>query len=36
VWTKRNVLGEVTSVTGYKPVALVAIDDNYTALFKRA
>ena len=36
-WTKRDVLGEITSVTGYKPVALVAIDDNYTALrFKRA
>lgn len=35
-WTKRDVLGEITSVTGYKPVALVAIDDNYTALrFKR-
>jgi hypothetical protein len=36
-WTKRDVLGEITSVTGYKPVAFVAIDDNYTALrFKRA
>lgn len=35
-WTKRDVLGEITSVTGYKPVAFVAIDDNYTALrFKR-
>jgi len=35
-WTKRDVLGEITSVTGYKPVALVAIDDTYTALrFKR-
>jgi len=36
-WTKRDVLGEITSVTGYKPVAFVAIDDNFTALrFKRA
>jgi len=35
-WTKRDVLGEITSVTGYKPVAFVAIDGNYTALrFKR-
>jgi hypothetical protein len=36
-WTQRDVLGEITSVTGYKPVAFVAIDDNYTALrFRRA
>lgn len=36
-WSRRDVLGEITSVTGYKPVAFVAIDDNYTALrFKRA
>jgi hypothetical protein len=36
-WTQRDVLGEITSVTGYKPVAFVAIDDTYTALrFKRA
>jgi hypothetical protein len=36
-WVKRDVLGEITSVTGYKPVAFVAIDDNFTALrFKRA
>jgi hypothetical protein len=36
-WMKQGVLGEITSVTGYKPVAFVAIDDNYTALrFKRA
>lgn len=36
-WTQRDVLGEITSVTGYKPVALVAIDENYAALrFKRA
>jgi hypothetical protein len=34
---KQDVLGEITSVTGYKPVAFVAVDDNYTALrFKRA
>jgi len=36
-WMKRDVLGEITSVTGYKPVAFVAIDETYTALrFKRA
>ena len=36
-WTKRDVLGEITSVTGYKAVAFVALDDKYTALrFKRA
>lgn len=36
-WTQRDVLGEISSVTGYKPVAFVAIDENYTALrFKRA
>jgi hypothetical protein len=35
-WTQRDVLGEITSVTGYKPVAFVAIDGDYTALrFKR-
>jgi len=35
-WMRRDVLGEITSVTGRKPVAFVAIDDNYTALrFKR-
>ena len=35
-WTQRDVLGEITSVTGYKPVAFVAIDDRWTALrFKR-
>ena len=33
---RRDVLGDIASVTGYKPVAFVAIDDNYTALrFKR-
>ena len=36
-WMKRDVLGEITSVSGYKPVAFIAIDDSYTALrFKRA
>jgi hypothetical protein len=31
-WVKRDVLGEITSETGYKPVAFVKIDDNWTAL----
>ena len=31
-WMKRDVLGEITSVTGYKPVALVKIDEIWTAL----
>lgn len=36
-WIKRDVLGEITSVTGYKPVAFVSVDDNWTALrFKLA
>ena len=35
-WVQRDVLGEMTAETGYKPVAFVAIDDNWTALrFKR-
>jgi hypothetical protein len=35
-WVQRDVLGEITSVTGYKPVSFVAIDENWTALrFKR-
>jgi hypothetical protein len=35
-WIKRDVLGEITAQTGYKPVAFVAVDDNWTALrFKR-
>lgn len=35
-WTKQDVLGENTGETGYKPVAFVKIDDNWTALrFKR-
>ena len=36
LWMRRDVLGELTSETGYKPVAFVAIDDHWTALrFKR-
>ncbi len=36
-WVRRDVLGEITSVTGYKPVAFVAVDETWTALrFKRA
>ncbi len=32
-WTKRTTCSaEITSVTGYKPVAFVLIDENYTAL----
>lgn len=35
-WVQGDVLGEVTSVTGYKPVAFVAVDDVWTALrFKK-
>jgi hypothetical protein len=35
-WTKRDVLGEITGETGYKPVAFVKIDEDWTALrFKR-
>jgi hypothetical protein len=35
-WVKRDVLGEITAETGYRPVAFVKIDDNWTALrFKR-
>ena len=35
-WVQRDVLGQITSVTGYKPVSFVAIDENWTALrFKR-
>lgn len=35
-WTKSDVLGEFTGELGYKPVAFVKIDDNWTALrFKR-
>jgi hypothetical protein len=36
-WIKRDLLGEITAVTGYKPVAFVSVDDNWTALrFRRA
>ncbi|HEY0831501.1 MAG TPA: hypothetical protein VGE99_10195 [Candidatus Dormibacteraeota bacterium] len=35
-WVQRDVLGEITSETGYKPVAFVAVDSVWTALrFKR-
>ena len=35
-WVRRDVLGEITSVTGYRPVAFVAVDDRWTAMrFKR-
>lgn len=35
-WSKRDVLGEITGETGYKPVAFVKIDETWTALrFKR-
>jgi hypothetical protein len=36
-WLQRDVLGEITSVTGYKPVAFVSVDESWTALrFKHA
>ena len=35
-WVQRDVLGDVCSVKGYKPVSFVAVDDTWTALrFKR-
>jgi len=35
-WVQRDVLGEITSETGYKAVSFVAVDDQWTALrFKR-
>jgi hypothetical protein len=35
-WVQRDVLGEVTSVKGYKPVSFIAVDDTWTALrFKK-
>lgn len=35
-WMQRDALAEITSETGYKPVAFVALDDHWTALrFKR-
>ena len=37
MWVRRDVLGEITAEKGYKPVAFVAVDDDWTALrFKRA
>ena len=36
LWVQRDVLGDITSETGYKPVSFVALDDYWTALrFKR-
>jgi hypothetical protein len=35
-WVQRDVLGEITSETGYRAVSFVALDDHWTALrFKR-
>ena len=35
-WMRRDVLGDITSERGYKPVAFVAVDADWTALrFKR-
>jgi hypothetical protein len=35
-WVQRDVLGEITAEKGYKPVAFVAVDDDWTALrFKK-
>ena len=36
-WVRGDVLGEITAEKGYKPVAFVAVDEEWTALrFKRA
>lgn len=36
-WLQRDVLGEITAETGYRPVQFVAVDDTWTALrFKKA
>lgn len=36
-WTQRDVLGDITSEHGYRPVSFVAVDENWTAVrFKRA
>ena len=36
-WVQGDVLGEVASVKGYRPVSFVAVDDTWTALrFKKA
>jgi hypothetical protein len=32
MWTQRDVVGELTGETGYKPVAFMTIDDTWTAL----
>lgn len=35
-WVQRDVLGDITSERGYRPVAFVAVDDTFTALrFKK-
>jgi hypothetical protein len=35
-WVQRDVLGDITSERGYKPVAFVAVDETWTALrFKK-
>ena len=35
-WVRRDVLGEITAETGYKPVAFVAVQEKWTALrFKK-
>jgi hypothetical protein len=31
-WVKRDVLGEITGEMGYRPVAFVKVDDDWTAL----
>jgi hypothetical protein len=34
--SQRDVLREITSLTGYKPVAVVSVDEAWTALrFKK-
>ena len=36
-WNRRDVLGEISGETGYKPVAFVKIDETWTALrFKKS
>lgn len=36
-WNRRDVLGDLTGETGYKPIAFVKIDETWTALrLKRA
>lgn len=35
-WHRRDVPGEITGLTGYVPIAHIALDDQWTALrFKR-